>query len=605
MIRLVTPADATVIAREHPLPHKTNASEQLYRSYYLLKTLLYLRAPGAGIAGGWVDGALAGFVFFCRDMTDLKATLLSPRTLLWLFAQIISGRFGYRPSFWLEACRWGLQHLRQPRQYQAASGQSSPAPSDVASWIGTVHTVERFRRRGVASALLAHVEGLLWKCGTSEVALWAATDNEPALQLYEKRGYTRVMVVGRIGEQCWLMVKRLSAPPPAKRSGRRDDPAAIVTDASERVALHVIRALGRKGVLVRAVELAERGPRIAGFSSRYAAHSCTVPGWEQAEEAWLEGTLAAGETGDVLLPSCLNTIVRVLKHEQRLAEKYSFLLPDHASLSVANDKWRLHELCRKIGLEMPRSWRPGVSELEGEADRFTYPAVVKFRHDQDLYAHADQRYQLVADPAELLTCWKGFDAIQNQPIVQEYVQGDGYGFAALYDANSSFVAGFAHRRLVEHPASGGPSAVCESVKVPELEEIGRHILDELSWRGVAMVEFKRCARTGKFYLLEINPRFWGSLPLAEAAGINFPYLLYRAALGEKIPATGYRIGVRMRLLPTYLLSLWSTFRSSPWAVGTWVPKLGYLFDPRVREGIFALDDLKPAFAYLRTRMRGV
>jgi predicted ATP-grasp superfamily ATP-dependent carboligase len=142
------------------------------------------------------------------------------------------------------------------------------------------------------------------------------------------------------------------------------------------------------------------------------------------------------------------------------------------------------------------------------------------------------------------------------------------------------------------------------VKVPEIEKIGREVLERLSWRGVAMVEFKRCARTGKFYLLDINPRFWGSLPLSEAAGVNFPYLLYKAALGEKFPVPDYRVGVRMRLLPTYLLSLASTFRASPLSVGEWLPKLGYLFDPRVCEGLFALDDLKPAFAYLRTRMRG-
>jgi predicted ATP-grasp superfamily ATP-dependent carboligase len=314
--------------------------------------------------------------------------------------------------------------------------------------------------------------------------------------------------------------------------------------------------------------------------------------------------LRAGEPGDVLLPSCLNTIVRVLKHEPRLRQKYSFLLPAPRSLSVANDKWRLHELCQSLDIRTPQALCPTAVELRAAADRLRYPVVVKFRHDEDLYSHAGQRYRIAAGSGELIAHWEHFDSLQPRPVVQEYVSGQGYGFAALYDADGEFAAGFVHRRLVEHPASGGPSAVCESVKVPELEAIARRVLDHLSWRGVAMVEFKQCAETGEYYLLEINPRFWGSLPLAEAAGINFPYLLYKAALGEQIPPTDYRVGVRMRLLPTYLLSVWSSFRAAPWHVGSWLPKLSYLVDPRVHEGLFALDDLRPAFAYVRSRARG-
>ena len=31
-------------------------------------------------------------------------------------------------------------------------------------------------------------------------------------------------------------------------------------------------------------------------------------------------------------------------------------------------------------------------------------------------------------------------------------------------------------------------------------------------------------------LIEVNPRFWGSLALAIYAGIDFPYLLYKLAM---------------------------------------------------------------------------
>jgi ribosomal protein S18 acetylase RimI-like enzyme len=208
IVRLVNVAESTVIAHEHPLPRAGNASEALYRNYYELKALQYARTPGAGIMSGWIDGKLAGFIFVATDISNLKRHLVSPANLLWLAKETVLGRFSYRPAFWMESLRWGLQHFRQPHDYKDQAAQPLP---EIRSWIGTVHTVDSFRRIGVASALLAQVEALLLNRGCQQVALWAADDNEPALQLYEILGFQRVTKVGRIEEQCWLMLKTLNA----------------------------------------------------------------------------------------------------------------------------------------------------------------------------------------------------------------------------------------------------------------------------------------------------------------------------------------------------------------------------------------------------------
>jgi predicted ATP-grasp superfamily ATP-dependent carboligase len=383
-------------------------------------------------------------------------------------------------------------------------------------------------------------------------------------------------------------------------------PAVIVTDASERVALHLVRALGRAGVAVKAVELAGRSPSPLAFGSKYCASSQLLPDWDSSPDDWLRGLLAAGAEGDVLIPTCLNAILRVLDNREALSRRYRLLLPSLQALRTANDKWELYGACQKLGLTCPVTYCPqSYAEAEQLSWQISFPVIVKFRNDENLYADAAARYAKAESAEALLAAWQRFSDIQEKPLIQEFVSGDGWGFECLYDADGKIAAGFCHRRLMEYPIGGGPSAVCESVSAPEIAAIGQKVLEALSWRGVAMVEFKRCAKTGKLYVLEVNPRFWGSLPLSEAAGVNFPHLLYQAALGEKISSPDYRVGVRMRLLPTYLLSLWSTFRSAPWSLRNWLPKLSYLLDPRICEGLFSLDDLKPAFAYLRTRMRGL
>jgi hypothetical protein len=74
------------------------------------------------------------------------------------------------------------------------------------------------------------------------------------------------------------------------------------------------------------------------------------------------------------------------------------------------------------------------------------------------------------------------------------------------------------------------------------------LLNSVGWHGVAMVEFK-VSPDGTPYLIEVNGRFWGSLQLAIDAGVDFPWLLYQLANGDRVDEVpGYAIGVRWRWL---------------------------------------------------------
>jgi len=105
--------------------------------------------------------------------------------------------------------------------------------------------------------------------------------------------------------------------------------------------------------------------------------------------------------------------------------------------------------------------------------------------------------------------------------------------------NGDVIAEFMHRRVREVPPTGGPSSVAESWADETLAQHGRRILNHLNWTGAAMVEFKRDLVSGVYYLIEINPKFWGSLGLAIAAGVDFPYLAFQIAAGhfDRSPGT--------------------------------------------------------------------
>ncbi|ELY71946.1 ATP-grasp protein-like protein [Natrinema pellirubrum DSM 15624] len=64
-----------------------------------------------------------------------------------------------------------------------------------------------------------------------------------------------------------------------------------------------------------------------------------------------------------------------------------------------------------------------------------------------------------------------------------------------------------------------------------------------------MVEFLRDPSDGEFKLMEINPRFWSSLPFSVRAGADFPAYYWQLATGEPITSEPtYEVGVGGHLL---------------------------------------------------------
>jgi predicted ATP-grasp superfamily ATP-dependent carboligase len=298
----------------------------------------------------------------------------------------------------------------------------------------------------------------------------------------------------------------------------------LVTDAGFKNSLSAIRNLGRHGVEV----IAAAPSRLAqGLYSRFCTARSIYPPPEDHEAFldWLLSTIREQRI-DVVLPIgdvTTTTISRLKAH----IEPYARVpVADWEVMRIASSKQETVRFAEAIGIDIPRTYTPS-EPVE------SFPVVVKASEGSGQVRYANT-------PAELAACARG------QVVVQEYIPGEGRAFFALFDHGVPR-AMFMHRRLREYPVTGGPSTAAESISDPVLAEHGLALLQALKWHGVAMVEFKRDRRDGRYRLMEINPKFWGSLDLAICAGVEFPWLTARMAAGESFPSvTAYRVGAKFR-----------------------------------------------------------
>jgi predicted ATP-grasp superfamily ATP-dependent carboligase len=238
-------------------------------------------------------------------------------------------------------------------------------------------------------------------------------------------------------------------------------------------------------------------------------------------------------------------------------------LPAGEILEKAQDKRETLRIALECDIPIPQTtFCKSLDELEKLSKGLRYPVVVKSRYSK--YWSGSGRVQsggtrYVSSAEELVSVYQKLHGLIPDPLIQEFISGQGCAVSLLMDQGEP-KALFAHRRIHEENPMGGPSALAEGITPdPRMTEDAVRLLQRMRWQGVAMVEFKQNRRDGTHKLMEVNGRFWGSLPLAIASGVDFPYLLYQSLTGGRVePVLQYQTGLRGRHLKgeiSYLLGV--------------------------------------------------
>lgn len=317
---------------------------------------------------------------------------------------------------------------------------------------------------------------------------------------------------------------------------RHPQQTALILGVDDRAALSVVRSLGRRGVTV------DVGCDFDGSIvplSRHVRDTIRLPHAGTRPDEWLAALKAqlAATRYDLVIPTADNYLVLCVEHREALGALATFAIPDDRGFEYTYRKSRTFELAESLGVPLPRSLRvETLADLENRPAEFAAPVIIKpisskvwseeGRHNLDVRLATSEEMVTGILEKVLPVC---------PVLLQTFHRGVGEGVELLM-RDGEVVAAFQHRRVHE-PLGGGGSSYRRSVPLdPDLFRHATALLKALDWTGVAMVEFKTDLETGRSVLMEINGRFWGSLPLAVAAGVDFPFLLFDMLVNGRVPA---------------------------------------------------------------------
>lgn len=317
----------------------------------------------------------------------------------------------------------------------------------------------------------------------------------------------------------------------------------LVLDCITRKGLTVARALGKEGIEVHC--LSHKAINPARFS-KYTKKFYLSPNPENKYEfrKFLVNLLEKNNYS-CIIPLEEDTIKSLYLIRNQISKLTSYKIVQENTFDIANDKWKTLCLAQKLNIPCPESYCPKTEkELEGIVKKLGFPLIIKPRQSS-----GSRGLKKVNNISELKKQYSIISKDYKFPIIQECIDKKGQGIlSGFIFRDGEVVADFTYERIREYPVNGGPGTMWVSVENRQVRQYGEKLLEKLNWEGVAMVEFKFDYKRKGPVLMEINPRFWGSLALAVKAGVNFPYIYYLLSKNKKIVKQKYKTGIKCRWL---------------------------------------------------------
>ena len=388
----------------------------------------------------------------------------------------------------------------------------------------------------------------------------------------------------------------------------------LVLDGHAAAALAFTRSLGRAGHWVAVG--ANQGLFASAKLSKYCRLSFEYPvsTADAAAFATAVAEFAAANKIDLIVPVTDWTTLPLAHHCEQVSFPCPVALPKPGALALASDKYRTVELARSLDIPVPSTWLITSAQEIETLPNLGFPVVVKDRFsvrwvdNRAVFGSVSYAYSA----AELATKVVDRLKVAGDVLIQEFVRGAGIGFSC-FSLDGEARIPFQWRRIRETDPRGSGSSARRSIPVdPDTAASSAKLIQAAGFDGIAMVEYKQEAGSGRSVLMEINGRPWGSIQLAIASGVDYPRYVVDWWLSNTKPPKdiSFETGITCRRMAGELTHLENLRQGTPpeWPVpypSLWgsLMKIAVPWYPGLRYDDFAGGDFRPGAAEIANWFR--
>ena len=205
--------------------------------------------------------------------------------------------------------------------------------------------------------------------------------------------------------------------------------------------------------------------------------------------------------------------------------------------NIALNKWAMAQFFVQHQIPQPPTvlWT-GEEACKQALRAASFPVLLK-----PVQGTAGRGIEQFDDAPRLMDFLTARPELHGQCIVQDFIPGYDIGCSVLCQ-DGKILAHTIQTEVLPAERRFAPPAAIKFIDSPMIYEVVSRLMAALGWNGVANIDMRFDARDQRVKVLEVNPRYWGSLLGSLCVGMNFPYYACLAGMGIPFPTPTYRVG---------------------------------------------------------------
>lgn len=255
---------------------------------------------------------------------------------------------------------------------------------------------------------------------------------------------------------------------------------------------------------------------------------------------YIDRVLDICRRNDVAAIICLNDLelpILAANSERFAAEGILPIVSPTEIIDICFDKYRTARYVESLGLSTPATYINLAEAKEAlAAGRLAFPLVLKPRWGSGSIGiefvnnleELSEVYAMLLKKVKksiLATASTGEEYI----LIQQKIEGQEYGMDVMNDLAGRTRGVSVKKKLAMR---AGETDKAQTVNNAEIRAIGMKLGENLHHIGNLDVDVFE--KDGKYYVLELNPRFGGGFPFSYEAGVNFPKAIIEWLKGNDI-----------------------------------------------------------------------